>query len=80
MGRSAERKKRGNMLTIEKGVIECAHCQHELEGTVKFGLDLIRCGNCQRFNKVETFARVQRITIERSVSTYSEIVDETEKV
>lgn len=68
------------MLTIEKGTIECGHCQHELEGSVRFGLDLIRCGNCQRFSKVETFARVQRVTVERSVTTYSEIVDEAENV
>lgn len=68
------------MLTIEKGTIECGHCLHELEGVVKFGLDLIRCGNCQRFNKVETFARVRRVTVERSVTTYSEIIDEAENV
>ena len=68
------------MLKIEKGAVECAHCQHELEGVVEFGLDIFRCTNCKRFNKVETFARVQRITVERSVSMYSETVDESERV
>lgn len=68
------------MLTIDKATIECPHCTHALEGIARFLIDIIKCSNCGKFVKIETFARVQRVVPQRSTSTYVEVVDYTEPV
>lgn len=41
--------------------IECAHCQHQLEGRAKFGLDIIRCANCLKFTQVSSSVTIVRV-------------------
>jgi Zn finger protein HypA/HybF involved in hydrogenase expression len=41
--------------------IECAHCQHQLEGVGKFGLEIVRCGNCSKFSQITSRASSARV-------------------
>jgi len=67
-------------MEIIKATVECAFCGHELEGQIRFGLDLVRCANCMKFVKVETFARVQRVVVQKSIEVYSQVIDSAEVV
>lgn len=43
--------------------VECAHCQHQLTGGIRFLLDVVRCSNCGKYNKVESRAIATKLTL-----------------
>jgi hypothetical protein len=51
--------------TLENVQIECGWCGHQLVGHGDFGLELVRCTNCRRFNQI--ISRVEVVKVKTPV-------------
>jgi len=41
--------------------VECSHCNHELEGSAKFGLAIVECQNCGKYSQVTSQVQATRV-------------------
>lgn len=41
--------------------VECGHCGHQLVGTGDFGIEIVKCANCRKFNQLSSRVDVVRV-------------------